>query len=186
MPQETYIALLRGVNVGLKGRVSMSDLAHCFSAIGFRDVQTYINSGNVLFSYDYHPLNVIQDRCEKALLDCFGFSIPCVILTGDDLNAIRHEAPVWWGKDQDSKHNAIFVIAPKTSSVILEELGELKPDYERVHCIRNIILWTAPLKTFSRTRWSTVVGTPNYAWITIRNANTVFKLIELYSKREIT
>jgi uncharacterized protein (DUF1697 family) len=49
---EKYIALLRGVNVGGKNKISMSELKTAFEEGGFADIRTYINSGNVIFSCD--------------------------------------------------------------------------------------------------------------------------------------
>lgn len=45
-----YVALLRGVNVGGKNKVSMSELKVCFEDLGYQNVSTYINSGNILFT----------------------------------------------------------------------------------------------------------------------------------------
>jgi len=59
------------------------------------------------------------------------------------------------------------------------QVGEIKPEYEQVDVYGPVIFWSAPMKTFSRTRWSKVVGSAAYGSITIRNANTALKLAEL-------
>ncbi len=61
----------------------------------------------------------------------------------------------------------------------MEEVGEAKPEYEKIAAAGQIIFWTAPLQTFNRTRYSKIVGTTAYQYITIRNANTTRKLLEL-------
>lgn len=61
----------------------------------------------------------------------------------------------------------------------MAEVGEAKPDYENVAAVHPIIFWSAPIKTFGRTRYSKIVGTKAYQSITIRNANTTLKLAEL-------
>lgn len=81
--------------------------------------------------------------------------------------------------DKDSKHNAIFVIPPVTVNEVFEQVGAIKPEYEKVDHYGGIIFWSAPVKTFSKTRWSKVVGSSIYDSITIRNANTVNKLLQL-------
>jgi uncharacterized protein (DUF1697 family) len=94
-------------------------------------------------------------------------------------DALAH-APDWWNTDKDSKHNAIFVIAPATAASVRAEVGEAKPAYERVACHGKVIFWTAPLATFSRTRWSKITQhKAAYNATTIRNANTTLKLLEL-------
>ncbi|MCW1907718.1 MAG: DUF1697 domain-containing protein [Candidatus Saccharibacteria bacterium] len=173
-----FIALLRGINVGGNNKVAMTELKACLEAEGFTDVTTYINSGNVLFdSQETDTVNLVT-ICEAAIEKRFGFHVVCSIISADDLlNALDH-APKWWNKG-DAKHNAIFVIAPKTAEEIMTEVGEAKHEYEQVAAYHPIIFWTAPLKTFSRTRYSKIVGTRAYQFVTIRNANTTLKLAEL-------
>jgi len=62
---------------------------------------------------------------------------------------------------------------------VFKEVGEAKPEYEKVSSFGKVIFWSAPLKTFSRTRWSKIVGKPVYNKVTIRNSNTVKCLVEL-------
>jgi len=62
---------------------------------------------------------------------------------------------------------------------VILEVGEAKTEYEKVASYGRVIFWSAPLKTFSRTRWSKIVGKPVYNEVTIRNANTVKNLVKL-------
>ncbi|MDF2685944.1 MAG: hypothetical protein K0S55_1125, partial [Clostridia bacterium] len=78
-----------------------------------------------------------------------------------------------------SKHNAIFIIQPATAEEVAADVGEIKPEYEKLYAYNDILFWFASIKTVSRTRWSKVVGTKLYQNITIRNANTTRKLLEL-------
>ena len=71
------------------------------------------------------------------------------------------------------------MIPPVTVEDVFKEVGEIKPEYEKVGSFGNVIFWSAPLETFSHTRWGSVVGKSVYQKITIRNANTVKKLVEL-------
>lgn len=174
-----YIALLRGINVGENNKVAMSDLKACFVNAGFQKVSTYINSGNVIFSSDEHDTVKLIGTCEEILLQQFEFPISLAIIAAEDLKDALEHAPAWWGDDPDSKHNAIFVIAPATAAEIMVEAGKIKPEYEQIHVYQEVIFWSAPLKTFSRTRFSKIVGTKAYQYITIRNANTAKKLLQL-------
>lgn len=174
-----YIALLRGINVGGNNKVSMVALKTCFENLGFNHVQTYINSGNVLFDAKQSSNAALTARCEDAITETFGFNVVCSVLTADELlDAVAH-APTWWGKQDDDKHNALFVIPPATPSAIAREVGDAKPEYEKIATHGQVIFWTAPLKTFSRTRYSKIVGTKLYKKVTIRNSNTTLKLAEL-------
>jgi uncharacterized protein (DUF1697 family) len=173
-----FIALLRGINVGGNNSVAMPDLKVCFEAIGFKNVVTYINSGNVIFEYEQEDAVELAEKCEKAIEKQFGFHVVCSVITTDELlEALKH-APKWWNNG-DAKHNAIFVIAPKKADEIVAEIGEAKPGYEKIALYHPIIFWSAPTETFNRTRYSKIVGTKTYQSVTIRNANTINKLAEL-------
>lgn len=174
-----YIALLRGINVGGKHSVPMPELKKCFESLGFKNVVTYINSGNVIFeASDTKEAKLVQ-VCESAIEKKFGFHIICSVISAAELEDAFEHMPAWWDKDKDARHNAIFVIAPKTAKEVMEEIGETKPEYEKIATHGPIIFWTAPAATFSRTRYSKIVGSRAYKDITIRNANTTKKLLEL-------
>lgn len=174
-----YIALLRGINVGGNNKVSMKELTDCFQSVGFKNVTTYINSGNVIFD-DLEPdVTKLIEQCERAIEKQFGFRVVCAVTPAKELEDAISHAPDWWGLDDGDKHNVIFVIPPLTAGMIMKEVGEAKPEYEKIASHGRIIFWTAPLKTFSRTRYSKIVGTAAYKSVTIRNGNTAKKLVEL-------
>lgn len=174
-----YVALLRGINVGGKNRVSMSDLKTCFEATGFKNVMTYINSGNVLFDAKQTDDAELVLLCEAAIEKQFGFHVICSVISAQELIDAVNQAPKWWGTITETKHDAMFIIAPKTPKEIMKEIGEAKPEYEKAEAIGPIIFWSAPLATYGRTRYSKIAGTKAYQSITIRNANTTKKLAEL-------
>lgn len=67
-----YIALLRGINVGGKNKISMSDLKEGFENAGFRNTRTYINSGNVIFDSGkkaYQNITIRNANTTKKLLE---------------------------------------------------------------------------------------------------------------------
>lgn len=174
-----YIALLRGINVGGNNKIAMAELKICFEDLGFKNVITYINSGNVIFETTKQDKESLIQKCQEAIEKQFGFHIICSVITAKELEAALKQSPKWWGKDSESKHNAIFVIAPITAKQISQSIGEAKPEYEKVAVIEPIIFWSAPIKTFSRTRYSKIVGGKFYKSITIRNDRTTKKLLEL-------
>ena len=174
-----YIALMRGINVGGKNKLPMPALKAAFEAEGFTDVATYINSGNILFSSALDDIVRLRALCEGLILRDFGLSVPVGVITAQSLvDAVAH-APGWWDDGSDAKHNAIFVLPPATVEDIYAAVGQAKPEYETVGHYGNVIFWSAPIKTFSRTRWSKVVGSPVYGSITIRNSSTTRKLAQL-------
>ena len=172
-----YIALLRGINVGGKNKVTMSELKLLFEKLGFIDVITYINSGNVIFTSIGDLEKEIGEKCEKAINEQFNLNIPILVISLQDLSDALINAPIWWDKDKQSKHNAIFVMPPITSKEIVDQIGT--SEYEQVYCYKNIIFWSAPIKTFSKTKMTRMTSTPIYNSVTIRNANTTKKLLQI-------
>lgn len=174
-----YIALLRGINVGGNNKLPMPALKKAFEEAGFTGVSTYINSGNVLFFSDMEDEQLLKQRCETLIEENFALKIPVAVVAAQTLVDAMAHAPPWWNTDKQSKHNAIFVLPPATVHSVFQQVGEAKPEYEQVGFYGNVIFWSAPIKTFSKTRWSKVVGTAAYGSITIRNANTANKLAQL-------
>lgn len=176
---EKYIAFLRGINVGGKNKVSMSELKELFEQNGFQDVVTYINSGNIIFSSNNSDDKKLKKECELLISNKFQLNIPILVISFKDLLTALNNAPSWWDQDKDSRHNAIFILPSITVDEVFREVGAIKPEYEKVDYYDRVVFWSAPIKTLSRTRWSKVVGSPVYNSITIRNANTVKKILQL-------
>jgi len=178
---ETYIALLRGINVGGSRPVSMAELKALFEENGFDNVSTYIQIGNVIFSGPAGRRDEIRQKCADMIAARFGFEVPVAVISAQELKEALDHAPVWWDKDKDAKHNAIFVIPPATPGDVFREVGGIRPEYEKAEAYGSVIFWSAPMATFSRTRLMRVVVSGVYGNITIRNANTTRKLRDLVS-----
>jgi len=174
-----YVALLRGINVGGNNIISMKDLKVSFERRGLEDVRTYINSGNILFSSELDA-GALKSICEGLIAEDFALDIPVCVISAADLIDALSNAPSWWATDKDAKHDVFFVIPPMKAQEICDKVGEVKEDYERVAVSGEVIFWSAPIATFSRTRWAKVVtDKAMYRAITVRNANTARKLAEL-------
>ncbi len=175
---QRYIALLRGINVGGKNKIAMSELKAVFEEIGFCNVSSYINSGNIIFSSDNANETEIQKQFEHAIAGKFKLAIAVAIISEQALSDALEHAPAWWGADEQSTHNAIFIISPATAETVLAQVGPAT-EYELVDSYGQVIFWSAKLKTYARTRWSKIVGTPVYACVTMRNLNTTKKILQL-------
>ena len=87
-----YVAFFRGLNVGGKNTVKMADLTRLFINMGFHDVKTYIQSGNVIFSSD-RKQHILTPEIEHAFKEQFGFSGAVVIRSGMEMKAIVNALP---------------------------------------------------------------------------------------------
>ena len=90
-----YVALLRGINVGGKNKVVMSELREQVAGVGYANVRTYINSGNLLFEADA-PREDVAQRIENLLAYRYDFPIRLALLTAQDYLAQLDELPDWW------------------------------------------------------------------------------------------
>ena len=176
---EKHIAFLRGINVSGKNKISMPLLKIAFEEIGFLDVITYINSGNVIFSSHIEDKNELIKKCENVILDKFTLNIPVTIVTVKELSNTVNNAPKWWNIDKEAVNYAIFPIPTITLEEIYTAVGEIKPEYEQIGHHENIIFWSAPRKTFNKSKWSKIASSTANNNVTIRNANTVNKLLAL-------
>ncbi len=87
----TYIALLRGINVGGNRKIPMSDLRALFDELGHTDVRTYIQSGNVVFTAKAGPPARVRAAIEKAIAGAFGFEVTILLRTPAELaTAVEH------------------------------------------------------------------------------------------------
>jgi uncharacterized protein (DUF1697 family) len=107
VPRKTYVAFLRGVNVGGKKPVRMKQLADVLTAAGFRNVRTYIASGNVIFETSAKDPARITKRMERHLLNALGYEITVIIRSIDDLRAILKRNP--FKKPKPSADEMLFV-----------------------------------------------------------------------------
>ncbi|MBL4934340.1 DUF1697 domain-containing protein [Clostridium sp. YIM B02515] len=88
----TYIALLRGINVGGKNIIKMAELKKVFESLGLFNVKTYIQSGNVLFKSDESE-EALRDKIEHEIEAVFGISLSVVIRTAAEINQIIRNCP---------------------------------------------------------------------------------------------
>lgn len=172
-----YVAFLRGVNVGGKNTIPMKELKKRFEELGFKEVKTYLNSGNALFSSS-DSAERCTDKVESMMRSCFGFAIPVLCMPKEALEDILQNAPAWWGgADKEIYDNLIFIMPPAAFSDVLHEIGEPKEGLERIEHYRNAIFWSFDRKEYRKTNWWSKTASARIGGkLTIRTANTVRKL----------
>jgi uncharacterized protein (DUF1697 family) len=94
---------VRGINVGTAKRVAMADLRALVEALGYRDVKTLLNSGNVVFTAPNSVHGDAAARIEKALVAQLGVSARVIVITSDELAAALAENPLIEGVDKPSR-----------------------------------------------------------------------------------
>ncbi len=125
----SYAALLRGVNVGGKGKVSMQDLRAVFESLGMRDVATYVQSGNVVFRTPKSDPNRLRKAIEEKILAELGMEVTVLIRSAGELGAVLRDNP-FAGRTSDDATTHLTFLAEKPSVSKLAELADI-PDATR-------------------------------------------------------
>jgi uncharacterized protein (DUF1697 family) len=111
----TFIAFLRAVNVG-KRKYPMAELREALSTAGFEEVETHIQTGNVLFRTSMRSRAKVIAALEKAMLDDRGFEVPVVLMTRQELSEVYDEACDFAGKQKLHGHYVSLLAAPPTKA----------------------------------------------------------------------
>lgn len=173
-----YVALLRGINVGGNCKVPMSELRKIFLALGFHNVSTYINSGNVLFATDISDSEVIAHSITITLEKHFGFPIPCIIRSKKQLLKTAQSVPAAWMNDGTQKTDILFLWNTYDSKKSLELINPT-PNVDHLSYVKGAIIWNVGREHFTKTAMKKFIGSPLYKHMTARNVNTVRKLATL-------
>ena len=136
----TYIAMLRGINVGRGKMIKMERLRASFAALGFGEVRTYVQSGNVVFQSERK--SELTRTIEAKIHRDFGFAVPVLIKRSKELAQIVRDNPLLRVKGIDvSKLHVTFLSdpPPKTAAGVLEDLATIRERFRILN--REIYLY---------------------------------------------
>lgn len=181
----TYVVLIRGINVGGKNKIPMTLLKEVLQEAGFSNVSTYIASGNV-FLESNKSAEKIKTEIEKLLPLKFKTDtdlIKVLVLTTKELSRVVNKKPNGFG-DQPSKYHSdvIFLIDVKED----EAMKAFSPR-EGVDTLwkgRGVIYSQRLSSMLTKSRINKAIISPVYKSMTIRNWNTTTKLLKLIEEKE--
>lgn len=176
-----YIALLRGINISGKNKISMSELKAGFTEISCVDVVTYLNSGNIVFSIDEGDENTLAAKINQMIQQRFDLDILVFVIRQQTLKDVLGKAPAWWGTDNKEIYdNLIFVMPVSTAESIAEKIGEPTKELEQVFICDNVIFWSFDRANYSKANWWKKTASAGIGeLLTIRTANTLRKIVEM-------
>ncbi len=177
----TYIALLRGINVGGKNQISMAELKDLFLSIGCLNVKTYINSGNVIFSDSRHK-DTTAELIGNAINDKFGLNIKTLVIDKPTLDNIVSVIPSTWQNDKVMKCDVFFLWSSINNPAIVNQLP-INPSVDNVIYTDGAIIWSVIRNQINKSGLVKNVDSKLYKETTIRNCNTVRKLSELADQK---
>jgi uncharacterized protein (DUF1697 family) len=177
-----YLTLLRGINVGGNNKIKMDKLKIVFESLGFLNVLTYINSGNVIFENSTSPAAEITIKLEQAIEKEFGFVVPVLVLNHDQITLIGDNIPADWTNDLEQRTDVLFLWKEVDYPEIINEI-EHTPQVDNLIYYESAIIWNIDRRQyFNGSRMNKLIGTKVYKNMTARNVNTVRKLIILMEK----
>lgn len=178
----SYVALLRGINVGGSNLIRMAALKACFEAEGFCDVATYIQSGNVLFTSSRANQRTLTGRIEQALSKTFVYQSRVVVRSFAQMKATVENAPKGFGRQaMRYRYDVIFLKDPLTPDEAMKSVTA-KPGVDRVFAGDGVLYFSRLISRAAQSQLSRVVGTPAYQNMTIRNWNTTVKLFDIMKR----
>jgi len=175
MPRQA--ALLRGINLGSTNRVSMADLRELVAGLGYADVETLVQSGNVVYAAN-DPPNRAAARIERALAAATGLDIAVVGRGAKELARIVALNPLAGVADNPKTHHVAFLSArPEAAKVRAIDPDDYLPEAFRVHG-REVYVWMPggmQRAKLTNAFWERRLGVT----ATMRNWNTVAALAAL-------
>ncbi len=172
-----YLALLRGINVGGKGIIKMLDLRQMMETAGFKNVETYIQSGNVVFESDSDNQK-ISEKLEELLLVTFKFNIKVVVISDIQLKKVLNDVPRAWKNSTDLRQYIAFIKEPLTPSQVVTEV-ELKDGVDFVDVGPGVLYLSTKMAGLTQSNFPKLIRKKIYQEMTMRNYNTVQKLMGL-------
>ena len=174
-----FVALLRGINVGGKNLIKMTELKACFEALGFENVSTYIQSGNVLFRAENSARTKLTSQIEEALSKTFNYKSRVVVRSHKEMKNIVARAPKGFGSDPDTyRYDVIFLKAPLTAAKAMKSVTT-KEGVDQAFAGKGVLYFSRLISKATQSHLSRIVSMPVYQSMTIRNWNTTTKLLNM-------
>ena len=172
----TYIALLKGINVGGHKKVPMAELREMLSKSGFENVRTYIQSGNVILQSSEKSNQKIEKTVKEAITNYFGFEVSVLVKTRQDLQRIFNNSPFL----EDEKKASYFIMLHNTPGKELVKIASEKIYEGEAYQIIEDCIYYYSAKGFGQSKFDAKFFERKLnTFATARNYNTMVKLLSL-------
>ena len=179
----THLALLRGINVSGHNMIKMEALKTSLENVGFKNVQTYIQSGNVFVDSDEENAAVVGFQIKQEIFKAFGFDVANVIVSKNDLEACFQKNPFLNDKELDHKKLYVAFVSKelRTENIHDLKISQFKPDEAHIDGNRIYIKYAVGA---GKTRLDQKYIEKKLILVaTIRNWNTVTQLLKMFEER---
>ena len=178
MALATYVALLRGINVGGKHLLPMKQLVEMFTEAGCVNVRNYIQSGNIIFTAPPKVVQGLPALMSKDIEQRFGFSAPVILRTREELAKVARRNPfLKAGLPESTLH--VYFLADEPNAAAIKNLDSNRSPGDRFHVAGREIYLHLP-NGMARTKLTSAYFDSKLSTIaTARNWATVLKLLEM-------
>ena len=163
--------------------ISMSSLKDSFERMGFTDVTTYINSGNIIFRARDGDARKLEAKIERMLEREYKLGCKVVVRSFSEIAALVKSLPKTWNGDERWKYNVIFLRHSIDSEDVVDRLNANR-DIEDVVYRPGTLLWSAKVSDVSRAAMQKLPGQKIFQDMTVRNLNTTRKIYELMKSKD--
>ena len=173
---QTFIALLRGINVGGHKKVPMVQLRELLSNSGLLNVKTYIQSGNVIFQSINDDSKELEKTIQNSILDHFGFEVPVLVRTRAELFTVFNNCPF----SDEKKSESYFVMLSDVPDEMLVNETSQKTYPDDDYVILNDCIYLFCAKGYGRAKFNLSYFEKKLnIHATARNYKTMVKLLAL-------
>ncbi len=173
----TKIAILRGINVGGKRKILMADLRTLCETLGWDNVQTYIQSGNIIFTADAEN-KVLENKLEKAIAENYGFDVPVIVRNADDFQRMVNKNP-FYNNDVDISHLHLTILKQQPTAENTDHIQMYNFEPDRFEIDNQAVFVYCAGKYHQSKLTNNFFEKKLKVGATTRNWKTVLKLVEL-------
>jgi uncharacterized protein (DUF1697 family) len=177
-----YVALLRGINVGGNNIIKMMELKACFEKLGFANVASFIQSGNIIFESPVKNSIILVNKIEKALSKSFKYKSTVVLVSDKQLKQVVNGAPKGFGQNPAKYRYDVLFLRPSLSTKDALKQLSLKEGVDEAFAGKGVLYFSRLDSRATQSKLNRVASLPMYQEMTIRNWNTTTKLYALTEK----
>ena len=139
---QTYIALLRGINVSGQKKITMAELKVIFEKLNFENVRTYIQSGNVIFESTKTNETDLATKTNAEILKHYGFDVPTLVLTSSYIKRVLKNNP--WNKDKNTDQMYFTFLHKIPTEEYIELVSNISHPPEEFVIDKDVIYFYSP------------------------------------------
>lgn len=171
---KTYISILRGINVSGQKKIKMADLKKLYEDLGFKNIQSYIQSGNVVFEFQETASKKLEEMIFNKIKEHYHFDVPNLVLTPLEIEEVLNKNPF-------SQHEKMYFtfLSDLPSTERIEQLKHLDYSPEEYVIIDKTAYFYSPNGYGKAKMNNNFFESKLKVTATTRNFNTVKKLLEM-------